>query len=133
MRTERTSFSDPPQKVKGRILIVDDEVPICLLLSQMLAYFGYDVSIANNGNDGLRRAVSGNYDIVITDLKMPGLDGMELAFRVKALFPERPVILMTGSDREAFVGRAPTSPFDHTLFKPFLLDDLRNALRSLSP
>jgi len=67
-----------------RILIVDDEENVCLLFKRILDKEGYEVECAASGEDALAKLEHRPFDLVITDLKMPGMDGLELLARGKA-------------------------------------------------
>jgi DNA-binding NtrC family response regulator len=102
-----------------KILVVDDDELLLEAVSQMLCSLGYDVISANNGDSGLNLFLKRKCDIVLTDLEMPGLDGISLALHIKEKSPDTPVILMTGHDRESIMGQMRDSAVDMTLFKPF--------------
>jgi len=81
-----------------RILFVDDEPPLCRLAQQILGRLGYVVETFDQPNAAVRHfeAHGDTYDLVITDLSMPGLSGTELARQVLSIEPTMPVILLTG-------------------------------------
>jgi DNA-binding NtrC family response regulator len=79
----------------GRILVVDDEQSMCQYLSILLTKEGHEVVTANSGADALRLLDQAPVDVVITDVRMPGMDGIQLLKGVRALDPELPVIMMT--------------------------------------
>jgi len=81
---------------KGKILIVDDEVVVCKSCERILSPEGYEVETALSGLEALEKLSQESFDIVITDLKMPGMDGMELLAKVKEKDPEIIVIMITG-------------------------------------
>jgi two-component system response regulator PilR (NtrC family) len=78
-----------------KILIVDDEKSMCQYLSIMLRKEGYDVKAVNNGKKALSEVKEGNYDVVITDIKMEGLDGIGVLTEIKKVDQTLPVIIMT--------------------------------------
>lgn len=112
---------DPAHARGGRILVVDDEPHIRRVLDAMLGKEGFDVVLASEGAEGLRAVASGNIDLVILDLYMPGANGLEVLAKIRT-DPENagtPVIILTAkgqdADREAaFAGGA-----DDFLTKPF--------------
>lgn len=109
-----------------KILIVDDELNMRLVLSAMLKKEGFDVSAAANGREALQILQSTNVAVVITDLKMPDIDGMELLTRVSERHPEIPVIMITAHGTIATAVEAlKKGAFDY-ITKPFDLDDLKN-------
>src|ERR1051326_9583065 len=80
---------------RERILIVDDEENVCALFNRVLAKDGYDVDSAASGEEALAKLEERPFDLVITDLKMPGMDGMELLARGKAAQPATTFIMLT--------------------------------------
>jgi DNA-binding NtrC family response regulator len=79
----------------GRILVVDDEQSMCQYLSILLAKEGHEVQTANSGADALRLLDQSPVDVVMTDVRMPGMDGIQLLKGVRAIDPDLPVIIMT--------------------------------------
>ena len=80
---------------KGRIVVIDDEVNAAAALEALLEQDGYDVERANDGRSGLQLVERHDPDVVLTDLRMPGMDGLELLGRIKQLRPDAVVIVMT--------------------------------------
>lgn len=111
-----------------KILIVDDELNMRLVLSAMLKKEGFDVSCAANGREALQILQSHKTAVVITDLKMPDVDGMELLTGISERYPEIPVIMITAHGTIATAVEAlKKGAFDY-ITKPFDLDDLRNVV-----
>jgi CheY-like chemotaxis protein len=83
--------------VKRRILIADDEARVLLILHDSLKKLGegYEIATAHNGREALELTQAQPFDLIITDLRMPGLGGVELARRVKAAQPETEFIWIT--------------------------------------
>ena len=79
-----------------KILVVDDEEHICSTLSRHFEYLGYDVDTACNGREALVKLEDSRTDIIISDIKMPEMDGVELLERVRQEYPMIRVIMMTG-------------------------------------
>ena len=79
-----------------RILVVDDEPASRKGLQELLTLWGYDVSAAGDGQEALERAAVRAPDLVIADLVMPGIDGLELLTRLKRDFPSTAVVFLTG-------------------------------------
>src|SRR5215217_7414647 len=86
---------------RPRVLVVDDEASIRDLLSKTLALAEYEVDVAPDGRAALDRMRMYSYDLLIADLKMPGLDGLTLIREAKRLKPELPVIIITGFSTES--------------------------------
>jgi two-component system, NtrC family, response regulator AtoC len=111
-----------------KILIVDDELNMRLVLSAMLKKEGFEVSSAANGREALQILQSAGIAVVITDLKMPDIDGMALLSRVSEQYPEIPVIMITAHGTIATAVEAlKKGAFDY-ITKPFDLDDLKNII-----
>ncbi len=112
-----------------RVLIVDDEVGICHSCQKILSKDGYQVSYALNGYDALNMMGEAVFDLVITDLKMSRMGGMEVLRRVKESYPDCLVIVITGyATVSSAVEVMRTGAFDY-LPKPFTPDELRSVVR----
>ena len=79
----------------GRILIIDDEPHLLTILSIMLESAGYEAQRASSGEEGLAAALAGEFDAVLCDVRMPGLDGMGVLARLREERPQLPVIMIT--------------------------------------
>lgn len=79
-----------------KILIIDDERAIRSTLSEILQHEGYKADIAENGEDGLKKFSSENFDVVLCDIKMPKMDGIEFLEKAKAINPDVPIIMISG-------------------------------------
>ncbi len=84
------------EEKRPRILIVDDDVDFSSLLSDVFSHASYRVETLSDPTRVLPRVESGNLDLVITDLRMPGIDGAELSHKIRAVRPELPVIVVSG-------------------------------------
>jgi DNA-binding NtrC family response regulator len=78
------------------ILVIDDEAAIRETLKEILEYEKYDVTLAEDGAKGLQLLQKNNFDVILSDVKMPGIDGMELLDRVQALAPDVPIVMISG-------------------------------------
>jgi DNA-binding NtrC family response regulator len=83
-------------KMEKRILVVDDQVSMRETLTDMLEIFGYESASAGNGEEALQLLENTTFDLVIADLNMPRMDGMALLERIKAKWPDLPVVIITG-------------------------------------
>ncbi|CAI6253765.1 MULTISPECIES: two-component system response regulator YkoG [Bacillus] len=83
---------------KGHILIVEDEEKIARVLQLELEYEGYSVTIKHNGTEGLDAAAKGGHSLVLLDVMLPGLSGLEVLRRLRKTDPQTPVILLTARD-----------------------------------
>ena len=80
----------------AKILVADDDPGVAEVLELMLGQLGYEAMVVNNGEEALDAFFSGDYDLVISDVYMPGISGQEVARAVKEAKAEVPVILITG-------------------------------------
>jgi excisionase family DNA binding protein len=104
---------------RPRILVVDDEASIRDLLSKTLALAEYDVDVAPDGRSALERLRLYPYDLLIADLKMPGMDGLSVIREAKRLKTDLPVIIITGYSTEASAIEAVNLGVAGYLTKPF--------------
>jgi excisionase family DNA binding protein len=104
---------------RPRVLVVDDEASIRELLSKTLALAEYDVDTAPDGRTAIERLRLGHYDLLIADLKMPGLDGLSLIREAKRLKTDLPVIIITGFSTESSAIEAVNLGVAGYLTKPF--------------
>ena len=106
---------------RQRVLVVDDEASIRDLLAKTLALAEYDVDTASNGANALDRLRErqGNYDLMIADLRMPGMDGLSMIREVKLLNPTLPIIIITGFSTESSAIEAVNLGVAGYLTKPF--------------
>jgi len=104
---------------RPRVLVVDDESTIRDLLSKTLALAEYDVDMAPDGRTALERLRIIPYDLLITDLKMPGVDGLTVIREARRLKTDLPVIIITGFSNEASAIEAVNLGVSGYLTKPF--------------
>jgi excisionase family DNA binding protein len=108
-----------PAAGRPRVLVVDDEASIRDLLSKTLALAEYDVDLAPDGRTALERLRILPYDLLITDLKMPGVDGLAVIREARRLKADIPVIIITGFSTEASAIEAVNLGVSGYLTKPF--------------
>src|SRR3990172_8982864 len=101
-----------------KILVVDDDPVIGKSFDRVLSGKGYAVITAADGEEALRKLSSETYDVVFTDIRMPGMSGLEVAERVKASQPWLPVVIVTGFGSEAHEARAKATGVSGFLNKP---------------
>jgi len=120
-RTQRPPSARTATPVTGRarILVVDDEATIRDLLLKTLALAEYDVDLAPDGRAALERLRMVPYDLLITDLKMPGVDGLAVIREARRLKADIPVIIITGFSTEASAIEAVNLGVSGYLTKPF--------------
>jgi DNA-binding NtrC family response regulator len=113
---------------KGRILVVDDEDIVRTSCSRTLSPEGYEVRLAKNGVEGLKIANEERFDLVLTDLKMPDMDGIEVLRIIKEKWPETEVIIVTGYQTvDTAVKAIKLGAYDY-IEKPFTPDALISAV-----
>lgn len=118
---------------KGKILVVDDEVKMRRVLQMMLQKEGYEIITVKDGRGALQKVEKENFDLVLTDVKMPGLSGMDLLKRIRESDEEMPVIMITAYGTvETAVKAMKEGAYDY-LLKPFEKDEMKiivaNALK----
>jgi len=111
-----------------RVLVVDDEPKICEFLEALLHQEGYLVDRALSGAAALKKLGDSQYNLVISDVKMPGMDGFELARHVKKLNEDVPLIMMTGYSTLRTAVQALREGVDDYVTKPFKIGEMRRAV-----
>jgi len=121
--TAAPAAAAPPRPAAGnsrpRVLVVDDEASIRDLLSKTLALAEYDVDVAPDGRSALERMRMYPYDLLIADLKMPGMDGLTVIREAKRYKGDLPVIIITGFSTESSAIEAVNLGVAGYLTKPF--------------
>ncbi len=111
------------------ILVIDDEKGILQLMHQALTKYGHNVETADDGREGIRKFDDGSFDIVITDIRMPVIDGNGVVAHIRKSEKQSiPVIAISGTPWLLGSGS-----FDMVLSKPFSLKQLIESIRSLAP
>ena len=113
-----------------RLLLIEDEPDLLASLAQALREEGYAVDTADNGEDGLFNAEGTDYDAVILDVMLPGLDGWEVLKRLRRIKPT-PVLMLTARDQTRDRVRGLDGGADDYVVKPFDLPELFARLRAL--
>jgi len=119
----------------GRILIVDDDPRLLHIVAMYLGIEGYDVVTAENGEDGLREIEAQRPDLVILDIMMPGMDGIEACRRIRAN-PETqnmPVVMFSALSSDDDIERARLAGANHLITKPFNLVGLGSVVKTFFP
>ena len=113
------------------VLVVDDEPVIRAWVARALTLAGCDVAVASNGREALRLVAEGRVRpaVVVTDIEMPGMTGVELAARLLALRPALRIVMMTGDPDRAEAARGHPSIVDEVLLKPMRTEAIVNAVR----
>src|SRR6266571_2252988 len=118
----KTGASPLPQFSDVRVLVVDDEASARNVLALVLAQIGHRCEKAANGEEALRILEEKQTDVVISDLQMPGISGMELLAKVRQLYPHLVFLVVTGTDDIQVGIRAMQEGADDYLVKPFQVD-----------
>jgi len=111
--------------IKGRILIVDDEAIARENLEHILRKDGYDVATADSGISALKKLSNTGFDLVMTDLKMKQVDGMEVLARTKEQYPDTEVVMLTAYATVATAIEAMQKGAYHYIPKPYKIDEVR--------
>jgi len=117
--------------MKAHILVVDDDPRITDLLRRVLAYEGYSVAIAASGNEALNRTLERPPDLIVLDIMLPGLDGLEVAQRLRAAGDNVPILMLTARDAVADRVKGLETGADDYLVKPFAPDELVARVKAL--
>ena len=112
------------RNISQRILIVEDELPMCELLTSFFTEKGYDVDTAQDGEHALARLEERDYALVITDIKLPGMSGLELLASIRVDWPEVAVVIMTAFSSISSAVEAMKLGAEDYIGKPFQLDEL---------
>ena len=132
--TTKSVSTNPGQAISRRILVAEDNKNIQRVVFRILDFMGFEVAFAANGVEALSLFLKNSFDLVLTDLEMPVMDGWSLTHCIKERSPNAPVVLMTGADRETVLKKVESAPIDSVIFKPFLLDDFQSTVqRVLDP
>lgn len=116
--------------MKTRILVVDDELSMREFLTILLEREGYQVCVVGNANDALRLIESSQFDLVISDVQMPGLSGIELLARIKAVSADTVVLMITAfSAADQAVEAMKLGAYDY-IPKPFKIDEVKLLIRN---
>ncbi len=132
LRGPRLLSNHEPSLKDIRVLVVDDDMGICRSVQEMLAAEGCVVETAPDGAAGLRKIEASNFDVLLTDVVMPKMDGYELYCTVRERDPDLPVLMMTAFyyDKDHIIKRAKLEGLKDVLFKkPVDPDRLREVIR----
>ncbi len=130
MTTKSTPISQASARTADRILVIDDEENIRETLQEFLTLNGYHVDTAATGTEGLDRLGREQYDLVLSDLRMPGVDGLAVIEWIKETNPDLPVLVMTGFATVESTIRALRLGAQDYLLKPFSLDEIERTIES---
>ena len=117
--------------MKAHILVVDDDPRITDLMRRILAYEGYSVTIARSGTEALDRSLERPPDLVVLDIMLPGLDGLEVAQRLRTAGDNVPILMLTARDTVADRVKGLETGADDYLVKPFAPEELVARVKAL--
>lgn len=117
--------------VNASVLIVDDEALIRRILSKTLKREGYSVTEAVDGLDALEKMKDVRFDFVISDIKMPNMDGLKLLKEIRSQYPDTYVLLITGNKAEYKADDVMAAGAHYFITKPFHNVDISHTLRWL--
>ncbi|AIQ33027.1 PhoB family transcriptional regulator [Paenibacillus sp. FSL P4-0081] len=116
--------------MKERVLVIEDEPAMIRLLELELSYEGYDITVACDGLTGAGQALGEHFDIILLDLNLPGISGIEVCKRVRAV-KQTPIIMLTARDTVSDRVRGLDTGADDYVPKPFAIEELLARMRSL--
>lgn len=114
-----------------KILIVDDNPNMSALLSEMLEVFDHESVVASDGFQALEALKSGNFSMVITDMRMPKMTGLELLQQIKTNYSKVKVVLISGYSGSQIETQAEALKADGFLGKPLMMADIEKLLKDL--
>jgi CheY-like chemotaxis protein len=118
----------------ARLLLIDDDPALLSLLRRTLERAGYEVVTAPNGREGLQRLTTGPFDLLITDIVMPEMEGLELILKLRQTHPALRIIAISGGGQlrpASYLNLARLSGAMTVLAKPFELEELLTAVQKL--
>lgn len=117
--------------MKAHILVVDDDPRITDLLRRILAYEGYSVAVAASGTAALMRTLERAPDLIILDIMLPGIDGLEVARRLRAAGDNVPILMLTARDAISDRVKGLETGADDYLVKPFANEELAARVKAI--
>ncbi len=117
----------------ARILIAEDEDTVANFVRRALELDGHDVRWVGDGAKALERLNEESFDLLLTDIVMPVMDGIALALKASAQWPDMPILMMTGYAEEKRRAHNLDTLIHDVLAKPFTLDELLAAVRAALP
>ena len=109
---------------KPKLLIIEDEEPILQGLIDVFIFHGYDVDSAMDGREGLQKALTANYALILLDVMLPSIDGFTICNRIRQVDPEQPIIMLTAKSAEEDIINGLSLGADDYIAKPFSLREL---------
>lgn len=116
---------------KQFILVIEDDARMAELISRGLKEFGYNVNLAMNGTVGLRMAIEKRYDVVVTDILLPGMNGLDVCKQIKIFDEKYPIIMLTALGTTDDKVEGFDAGADDYMVKPFEMRELNVRIRAL--
>jgi len=127
---KRDTYTVDTKPPKARVLAIDDQPVILDLISAMCRSLGYDPMAASSGEEGIKLASESSFDIILTDLAMPGISGLEVARQIRQIHPHTPIVLVTGWEVNISRAEIEASGITDVLYKPFRIEQLTEIIHS---
>jgi CheY-like chemotaxis protein len=124
------SQSRPASETMIKILAIDDQPVILDLITAMCQSMGFRVETARTGEEGLTTAAKEHFDLVLTDLSMPDISGLEVARRIHRQYPETPIVLITGWEAGFEPEQLQATGITQVLYKPFRIEQLADIIKT---
>ncbi|HWQ69112.1 MAG TPA: response regulator [Patescibacteria group bacterium] len=118
--------------VRRKILVVDDDLSIRELLADYLEQAGFEVKTAPDGRAGLKALDESHFDIILSDFRMPGMSGLEMAAVIRQTNPAIPIILITGDAYALESEAVARAGITRVLLKPLKMNELLNCAQSMA-
>lgn len=118
---------------KRKVLVVDDNVELCKNMLDILEFKGYDAAIVHDGYQAIDAVKQGGFDVVVMDVNMPGMSGMDTLKILKQAAPDMTIILMTAFANDAFYREGLKKEIDYKVIqKPIDIDQLLAMLEKIN-
>lgn len=118
-------------EIMAKILVAEDDLAVQSFVSRALAHKGHEVTAVNDGLQALDALQDSEFDLLVTDIVMPGLDGIGLALKVTSDRPDLPILLMTGYSAERQRAYNLDELICRVVMKPFTLEQICRAVDSV--
>lgn len=116
---------------QGRVMVIEDDREMRLLLEDFIQEEGYEVRSTDNGSDAFRLLAQDEFDLIITDVRIPGLSGLDILPGIRKLQPHSIIIIITAFGSEEVYTRAIERGADGYLEKPISLEELKILIKKL--
>jgi len=124
------AISEVKDEIKAKALVIDDDVNILEVIGDVLSFLGHKVTLASTGEEGVEKFKEGDFDIVVTDLGMPGISGWEVTRICKSLKPDVPVVMISGWGNQIDDEMVKQSKLDGILGKPFEMNKIKTLIQN---